>query len=87
MNCIADELKAMDRKTRKLITTNGVLHPLADLNRLHVNRGEKGKSWISVVEVVRVEEHSLLGYLRSAEFNSDRVLGVFIKKMRTETDC
>ena len=87
MNCIADELKAMNRTTRKLITTNSVLHPLSDLNRLYVNWGRRGRSWILVGEVVRVEQHSLLGYLTSAEVNSDRVLGVFIKEMRTGTDC
>ena len=60
----ADELKAMDRKTRKLTTMNGALHLRADVDRLHKTRGERGRGWMSVEDVVRVEEHSLSYYLK-----------------------
>ena len=40
-----DELKAVDRKTRKLLTIYGALHPQADVDRLYYKRaggGQKG---------------------------------------------
>ena len=46
-----DELKEMDRKTRKLMTMNDVLHPRADVDRLYVPREEGGRGMKSVEEV------------------------------------
>jgi hypothetical protein len=37
-----DEIAAMDRKTRKLMTMNGALHPRSDIHRLYLPR-EKGR--------------------------------------------
>lgn len=33
-----EELKNNDRKTRKLMTMNGVLHPKADIDRLYLEK-------------------------------------------------
>ena len=63
----------MDRNTRKLMSMNGALHPRADVNRLNVTRGGEGRDSMSVEDVVRVEEHSLLDYLKIAQVNSDRM--------------
>ena len=63
----------MNRKTRKQMTMNSGLHSRAAMDRLFVNRGEGERGWISVENVVRVEEHCLLNYLKRAEVNSDRV--------------
>ena len=76
MDWTADELKVMDRKTRKMMIMNDALHPRAHLDRLYVTRGEGGRGWMSVEGVVRVEKHCLPDYLKRAEFNSDRVLDV-----------
>ena len=80
----ADDLhvKAMDEKTRKLINMNGALHPRADVNRLNVTRGGEGRDSMSVEDVVRVEEHSLLDYLNIAQVNSDRLLSVVGERAR-----
>ena len=75
---IADELKAMNRKTSKLRTMNSSLHPRADVDRLTQRNG--GRGWMSVDDVVRVEEHSLSDYLKVAEVNSDMMLDVFAKE-------
>ena len=72
----------MDRNTRKLMSMNGALHPRADVDRLHVTRGERGRGWMSVEDVGSVEEHSLLNYLKRAEVNSERVLDVFVKEKK-----
>ncbi|CAH2011575.1 unnamed protein product [Acanthoscelides obtectus] len=38
-----EEIKAIDRKTRKLLTLYGMLHPRADTDRLYVSRKEGGR--------------------------------------------
>lgn len=74
-----DELKEMDRKTRKLMTMNGALHPRADVDRLYVSREDGGRGMMSVEEVVRLEECSLSDYLKHAEVNKEKVLDMFVK--------
>ena len=74
-----DELKEMDRKTRKIMTMNGALHPRADVDRLYIPRDEGGRGMMSVEEVVRIEECSLSDYLKQAEVNWENVLDVFVK--------
>ena len=37
------ELQAIDRKTRKLFTIYGVLHPKSDVDRLYIPRKKAGK--------------------------------------------
>jgi len=46
-----DELKDMDKKTRKLMTINRVLHPRADVDRLYVSRREGGRGWCQFMNV------------------------------------
>ena len=79
-----DGLKAMDKKTRKA-SDNG-LHLWADVDRLYVNHKEERKGLMSVEDVVRVKEHSLLGYLKRAEINLYGVLDVIVKIKETGTD-
>ena len=48
------ELQAIDRKTRKLFTTCGALHPKSDVDRLYIPREEGGRGLISL-RIVCVE--------------------------------
>lgn len=57
------DLEKIDRKTRKLMTMHGALHPRADVDRLYVKREEGGRGLMSVEEVVKYEEHSLKEYV------------------------
>ena len=45
-----NELEAIDRKTRKLITMYRSLHPKADVEKLYWKRNNSGKGLISVEE-------------------------------------
>ena len=74
-----NELKEMDRKTRKLMTMNRALHPKADVDRLYVSRNEGGRGIMSIEECVRIEECSLSDYVKKIETNDDSVLDSFIK--------
>ena len=40
--CMQDELKSADRRTRKLMTMHGALHPRADVASMYVSRKEGG---------------------------------------------
>ena len=68
------------------MTMNGVLHPRVDVDILYGSWEKRGKGWMSVEDVVRVKEHSLLGYLKRAEINLYGVLDVIVKIKETGTD-
>ena len=75
-----DELKEMDRKTRKLMTMNRALHPRADVDRLYVSRNKGGRGMVSIEECVRIEECSLSDYVKRTTLNEDSVLKSFVKE-------
>ena len=59
MDWTVDELKEADRKTRKLLTLNGALHPRSNTDRLYLPRAEGGRGLISFEE-----KHGLSDYLK-----------------------
>ena len=38
-----DELKSLERRTRKFMTTHGVLHPKSDIDRVYLSREMGGR--------------------------------------------
>ena len=48
------ELQAIDRKTRKLFTMYGALHPKSDVDRLYIPRKEGGRGLISIEDRVEL---------------------------------
>ena len=56
----------MDRRTRKILATNGCLHTRSHVARLYLPRKEKGSGLIGIEECVRRESKSLHGYLRES---------------------
>ena len=61
-----DELKEMDRKTRKLFTTYRALHPQADVDRLYLIRSEGGRGLLNIEECVIIETNSLVNYIKES---------------------
>ena len=57
------ELDDIDRKTRKLLTMHGGLHPRADVDRLYVSRLRGGRGLLSVHDAIEVEERNLQRYV------------------------
>ena len=68
---IKDELRALDRKTRKLLTIYRSLHPQADVDRLYVKRSQGGRGLISVEDCVNLEVGGLYQYVVNS---SERLL-------------
>ena len=54
-----DELKKMDRTTRKTLKMYGALHPKSDIDRLYVKRKHGGRGLISIKTCVTLEENNL----------------------------
>ena len=62
-----NELKDLDRKTRKMLTMYGAFHPKSDVDRLYVKRKKGGRGLISVERCVKEEENSLKLYVAKSE--------------------
>ena len=61
-----DEVAAMDRKTRKLMTMYGALHPKSDIHRLYLQRDKGGRGLISCEGCISAEENSLGWYVKNS---------------------
>ena len=61
-----EELKSLDRKTRKLLTIHGVLHPRSDIDRLYVSRKRGGRGLIGCKDCFRAEENNVAWYIKNA---------------------
>ena len=61
------ELQAIDRKTRKLFTIYGALHPKSDVDRLYIPRKEGGRGFISIEDCVELAITGLKVYVHGSE--------------------
>ena len=59
------ELDDIDRKTRKLMTSNGALHPQSDIDRLYIPRSAGGRGMQSVKQVMLEEQINLAEYVQN----------------------
>ena len=62
-----DELKAIDRKTRKIMTMNKMYHPQSDTDKLYIPRIEGGREPLSIVDCVETEEQNLSLHVDQSE--------------------
>ena len=61
------ELQATDRKTRKLFTIYGALHPKSDVDRLYIPRKERGRGLISIEDCIELAIRGLEVYIYRSE--------------------
>ena len=61
------ELQAIDRKTRKLFTIYGALHPKSDVDRLYIPRKEGGRGLISLEDCVELAIRGLEVYVHGSK--------------------
>ena len=61
------ELQAVDRKTRKLFTIYGGLHPKSDVERLYIPRKDGGRSLIAIEDCVELAVRGLEVYVHGSE--------------------
>ena len=72
------ELKALDRKTRKLFTMHKGLLPKSNVDRLCISRKEAGRGLVSSESTIRSEENNLGWYLK----NTNEILFQGVKHVR-----
>ena len=81
------ELQAIDRKTKKLFTIYGALHPKSDVDRLYIPRKEGGRGLISIEVYVHGSDEGLIQAARADKINgleAANVLKRSQKKKRLE---
>ena len=59
--------KDIDRKTRKLFSIYGALHPKSDIDRLYVPRKQGGRGLISIEDYVELAVRGLEVYIHGSE--------------------
>jgi len=55
INWRSEEIKNIDRKTRKMLTVYKIHHPKADIDRLYVKRKEGGRGLVQIEAAYRAE--------------------------------
>ena len=66
VNWTMEELRLMDRKTRKIMTMNRMYHPQSDVDRLYIPRKEGGRGLLNIMECVENEEDNLGRYVNAS---------------------
>ena len=61
------ELQAIDRKTRKLFTIYGALHPKSDVDILYIPKKEGKRGLISIEECVELAMRGLEVYVHGSQ--------------------
>ena len=66
INWKVDEMKRMDKMTKKTLIMYGALQPMSDIDRLYLERKHGGRGLISIEMCVRLEENNLGFYVRGS---------------------
>ena len=78
-----EELRQFDRKTRKLLTMHGGLHPKRDVDRLHLPRKLGGRGICSIEDCAEEERRSIAMYLSQ---NQGKLLKFARKELKLPTE-
>ena len=70
------ELQAIERKTRKLFTIYGALHPKFDADVLYITRNDGGRGLITIEDSVELAVRDLEVYVHGSEERLTRKLGM-----------
>ena len=62
-----DELLALDRRTKKLMTMHRALHPKSNVDRIYLSRKEGGRGLISIEDTTRTAILGLQKYIQESE--------------------
>ena len=61
-----EEMKKIDRATRKTMTMYGALHPKSDIDRLYLTRKKGGRGLIGCERCIKAEENNLAWYVNNS---------------------
>ena len=80
----SEELKALDRRTRNMMTMNKALHPKSNVERIYIPREKGGRGLISCEGCVRSEENCLGWYAKGSD---EPMLKVMARNGTIETEA
>jgi DNA-directed RNA polymerase subunit L len=80
INWRLEEIKQIDRKTRKMLTMYKMPHPKADIDRLYVKRKEGGRGVVQVKAAYKTEIINIAEYLNT-KYKGDQFVNV-VKTMK-----
>ena len=63
INWTLEEIKQIDRKTRKLLTCNRAHHPKADIERIYIKRAEGGRGLLQIEATFKTAYIGMKKYL------------------------
>jgi len=75
INWRAEEIKKIDRKTRKMLTMYKMHHPKADIDRLNVKRKEGGRGLVQVEVAYKAEIFNIAEYLNT-NYKEDQFVNI-----------
>jgi hypothetical protein len=75
INWRIEEIKQIDRKTRKMLTMYKMHHPKADIDTLYVKRKERGRGLVQVEVAYKAEIINISEYLNT-NYNEDQFVNV-----------
>ena len=75
INWKIEEIKQIDRKTRKMLTMYKMHHPRADTDRLYVKRKEGGRGLVKVEAAYKAEIINIAEYL-NMKYKEDQFVNI-----------
>ena len=78
-----DEMKQLDRETRRLLVKFGALHPKSNILRIYMKREKGGRGLIGIEECVGGELRSVHHYLTNSQ---EAMLAAVVKEERLQKD-
>ena len=74
----------MDRKTRKILTINGMHHPKADVSRLYIKRKNGGGG---LLELMSVYKQIIVGIAEYIKIQDGRMMKILAKNDLLKRRC
>jgi hypothetical protein len=84
INWRLEEIKQIDRKTRKMLTIYKMHHPKPDIHKLYVNRKEEGRGLVQIEAAYKTEIINIPKYLNTT-YKGDRFVNIFLKTMKANS--
>ena len=75
INQRTEEIKKIDRKTRKMLTMYKMHHPKADIDKLYVKRKEGGRRLVQIEAAYKVEIINIAEYVNT-NYKEDQFVNI-----------
>jgi len=84
INWRTEEIKKIDRKTRKILTMYKMHHPKADIDRLYIKRKEGGRGLVQMEAAYKAEIINIAEYLNTNYKKKDQFVNIVKSQESTQ---